>query len=90
MAVQHGIWKIGDTPQPLAAIRLGSETLLDDLKDLARIHGLGYQPLMKQILTQFVEAEKNGCCGRKPPEWLVVKTQTPSLTSLGPPVVRDQ
>jgi len=34
------------------------ETLLDDLKDLASIHGLGYQPLMKQVLTRFVEAEK--------------------------------
>lgn len=34
------------------------ETLLDDLKDIAKIHGLGYQPLMKQVLTRFVEAEK--------------------------------
>lgn len=34
------------------------QTLLDDLKDIAKIHGLGYQPLMKQVLTRFVEAEK--------------------------------
>lgn len=34
------------------------QILLDDLKDVAKIHGLGYQPLMKQILTRFVEAEK--------------------------------
>jgi len=34
------------------------QALLDDLKDLAKIHGLGYQPLMKQVLTRFGECEK--------------------------------
>jgi hypothetical protein len=30
MAVQHGIWKIGNKPQPLAAIRLDSIVLLEE------------------------------------------------------------
>ncbi len=34
------------------------KNLLDDLKDIARITGLGYQPLMKQVLARFVESEK--------------------------------
>jgi len=33
-------------------------SLIEDLKDIGQIHGLGYQPLMKQILSRFVEAEK--------------------------------
>lgn len=32
--------------------------LIDDLKDIGKIHGLGYQPLIKQVLKRFVEAEK--------------------------------
>lgn len=30
MAVQHGIWKIGDKHQPLATVRLDSESLLEE------------------------------------------------------------
>ncbi|WP_150539639.1 hypothetical protein [Actinobacillus vicugnae] len=42
--------------QPIS-IRL-SKGLIQDLKDIAQLHGLGYQPLIKQILTRFVEAER--------------------------------
>jgi hypothetical protein len=34
------------------------KSLIEDLKAIARINGLGYQPLMRQILTRFAEAEK--------------------------------
>ncbi|MFV0576062.1 MAG: hypothetical protein ACK5NC_11710 [Vibrio sp.] len=39
------------------SIRL-QKGLLDDLKDIAQIRGLGYQPLIKQILKRFADAEK--------------------------------
>lgn len=32
--------------------------LIEGLKNIAEINGLGYQPLMKQVLTRFVEAEQ--------------------------------
>ncbi len=32
--------------------------LLEELKLVADFHGVGYQPLMKQVLRRFVEAEK--------------------------------
>ncbi len=41
----------------MISIRL-PESLIDDFKDLAQIHGLGYQPLMRQILERFAESEK--------------------------------
>ena len=41
----------------LISIRL-PETLIDDFKALAKVHGLGYQPLMRQILERFAESEK--------------------------------
>lgn len=40
------------------SIRLQKE-LIQDLKDIAQINGLGYQPLIKQILNRFVVGEKN-------------------------------
>jgi len=39
------------------SIRL-KKSLIEELKLIAQIHGLGYQPLMKQILQRFVDAEK--------------------------------
>lgn len=39
------------------SIRL-QRSLIEDFKEIARIHGLGYQPLIRQVLTRFVEAEK--------------------------------
>jgi len=42
--------------QPIS-IRL-QRTLIDDLKALGQLHGLGYQPLIRQVLTRFVDCEK--------------------------------
>ncbi|MGL5949400.1 MAG: hypothetical protein ACRCYV_10315 [Aeromonas sp.] len=41
--------------QPIS-IRL-QKGLLDDLKTIAELNGIGYQPLMRQALTRFVQAE---------------------------------
>jgi hypothetical protein len=41
--------------QPIS-IRL-QRSLLDNLKALAQLNGLGYQPLIRQVLTRFVDAE---------------------------------
>ena len=38
------------------SIRL-QKGLLDNLKALAQLNGIGYQPLVRQILTRFVECE---------------------------------
>lgn len=42
--------------QPIS-LRINKD-LLEDLKSLAKIHNIGYQPLIKQILKRFVDAEK--------------------------------
>lgn len=34
------------------------QSLLDDLKALAQLNGIGYQPLIRQVLTRWVDAEK--------------------------------
>ena len=38
------------------SIRL-QRSLIDDFKMIARQHGIGYQPLMRQVLTRFAVAE---------------------------------
>lgn len=40
----------------LISIRM-KESLISDLKLIAKREGLGYQPLMKQVLDRFVDAE---------------------------------
>lgn len=42
--------------QPIS-IRL-EKSLIEDFKLIAEIHGLAYQPLMRQALRRFAEAEK--------------------------------
>ena len=39
------------------SIRL-QKSLIDDFKSVATIHGIGYQPLMRQVLKRFVDSEK--------------------------------
>jgi len=41
----------------MISIRL-QKSLLEDLKDIAELNGIGYQPLIKQVLKRFVNAEK--------------------------------
>ncbi|MEO9204912.1 MAG: hypothetical protein ABI296_04250 [Gammaproteobacteria bacterium] len=41
----------------IISIRL-QRSLIDDLKDLAGEDGLGYQPYIRQVLTQHVRGEK--------------------------------
>ncbi len=42
--------------QPIS-IRL-QKSLIEDFKLIAALNGLGYQPLMRQILTRFADGEK--------------------------------
>lgn len=39
MPVQHGMWKIGETPQALSPVRLEIEVLLEEqvVKDISRV-----------------------------------------------------
>ena len=39
------------------SIRL-EKSLIDDFKAFSRIYGVGYQPLIRQVLTRFAEGEK--------------------------------
>jgi len=41
----------------MISIRL-QKSLIEDFKNIAALHGLGYQPLMRQVLARFAEAEK--------------------------------
>lgn len=54
MAVQHGIWKIGSTPQALPALRMDSEALLEE-QIAADISILNAQWLLigRQVYTDF-------------------------------------
>lgn len=42
--------------QPIS-IRL-QKTLIEDFKRIAEINGIGYQPLIRQVLKRFADAEK--------------------------------
>lgn len=41
----------------MISIRL-QKSLIHDLKNIAKINGIGYQPLIKQVLKRFVDGEK--------------------------------
>ncbi len=41
----------------LISIRL-QKSLIEDLKNLANLDGIGYQPLVRQILTRYADNEK--------------------------------
>ena len=54
MAVQHGIWKIGDKPQPLATVRLDSESLLEEqiTRDVSILNA-SWLLIGRQVYTDF-------------------------------------
>lgn len=41
----------------LISIRL-QKSLIEDFKYIAELHGIGYQPLMRQVLKRFADCEK--------------------------------
>lgn len=41
----------------LISIRL-QKSLIEDLKSIASLNGIGYQPLMRQILRRYIDGEK--------------------------------
>jgi predicted DNA binding CopG/RHH family protein len=42
----------------MISIRL-QKSLIEDFKMIAKVHGLGYQPLIRQVLKRFADSEKN-------------------------------
>lgn len=61
--------------QPIS-LRL-QKSLIEDLKLIAKTHGLGYQPLIRQLLTRFVDAEKKSILAEKVKEMeLLAETMT--------------
>lgn len=54
MAVQHGIWKIGDKPEPLSSIRLESELLLEEqiVQDVSILNE-NWLLIGRQVYTDF-------------------------------------
>jgi hypothetical protein len=47
----------------MISIRL-QKSLIEDFKMIAQLHGIGYQPLIRQALKRFADGEKN-CILRK-------------------------
>lgn len=48
-----------DTAIGLKPISIRLQTsMIEELKEIATLHGLGYQPLIRQILSRFIECEK--------------------------------
>lgn len=41
----------------MISIRL-QKSLIEDFKMIAKVHGLGYQPLIRQVLKRFADSEK--------------------------------
>lgn len=58
------------------SIRL-QKSLVDDLKMIAKTNGIGYQPLIRQVLTRFVEAEKKHLLQEKSDEVASQEKDTP-------------
>lgn len=51
--------KAADDALALKAISIRlQQSLVDDLKAIAKINGIGYQPLVRQVLNRFADCEK--------------------------------
>lgn len=61
----------------LISIRLQDE-LIADLKEIAALHGIGYQPMVRQLLKRFVVAEKKVLAARNEAMQIKVEPQSKS------------
>jgi len=58
-----------DTALDLQAISIRlQKTLIEDFKLIARMNGLGYQPLMRQVLSRFADSEKRRLLNQSLPD----------------------
>ena len=62
------------------SIRL-QKNLIDNLKALSHLHGLGYQPLIRQILTRWVDSEVKVMIAQRVNEETVKPPQSPKKVS---------
>ncbi|WP_445766034.1 hypothetical protein [Rheinheimera sp.] len=58
----------------LISIRLQDE-LIADLKEIASLHGIGYQPMIRQLLKRFVVAERKILAARNEAMQIKVEPQ---------------
>ena len=58
----------------MISIRL-QDDLISDLKEIAASHGLGYQPMIRQLLSRFVKAERKVQAARQEAMQITVSTQ---------------
>ncbi len=58
----------------LISVRL-QKSLIEDLKAIAEIRGIGYQPLLRQILLRFVDCEKKTILREKADQSAKAKSQ---------------
>lgn len=65
----------------LISIRLQDE-LIADLKEIADLHGIGYQPMVRQLLKRFVVAERKILAARNEAMQIKVEPQQPCDESL--------
>ena len=62
------------------SIRL-QKNLIDNLKALSHLHGLGYQPLIRQILTRWVDSEVKVMIAQRVNKETVKPPQSPKKVS---------
>ena len=63
------------------SIRL-QKNLIDNLKALSHLHGLGYQPLIRQILTRWVDSEVKVMIAQRVNEAAVKAAPSPTKVSM--------
>jgi uncharacterized protein (DUF4415 family) len=72
----------------LISIRL-EKSLIEDYKLIAKMNGLGYQPLMRQILKRFADSEKNRILREVAAETNHKKKSTDGLAE-DPPIAKQK
>lgn len=74
----------------LISIRL-QKSLIEDFKFIATLNGIGYQPLMRQVLHRFVDCEKKRILREKASEMHAqVKKARESIKGEGEPPTRQK
>lgn len=63
----------------LISIRL-QKSLIEDMKRIAILNGIGYQPLMRQVLKRFVDSEKRQILRERAYEAMAAAEQAKAAT----------